>query len=221
MVGTPFFDVYKRAVTEFKDPTLKKLLDSKTILFCETMYNFLENAIELFTNPAMARKRVRDFQSPEDYNTQYISDGASTIITLLESPPEELVPYSIVEAINKTTGIVVDGVYDPIANTFTILEPLPINEVLNIEIYYIGNWNLKLIGEEEYITSQFIVSCWSEYINNDKLDIIRLLGDTDFKLTSNSSTTTSKTKWNIVNREVATKRMSKFAWDAKSLGVYD
>ena len=28
MEGTSFFEVYKRAITEFKDPTLKALLES-------------------------------------------------------------------------------------------------------------------------------------------------------------------------------------------------
>lgn len=56
------------------------------------------------------------------------------------------------------------------------------------------------------------MACWSEYIMNDKLDIIRLLGDTDFKLTANGTTTTSKFNWNIVNRETVTKRMNHYAW---------
>ena len=33
MEGTSFFEVYKRAITEFKDPTLKALLENNTILF--------------------------------------------------------------------------------------------------------------------------------------------------------------------------------------------
>ena len=89
-----------------------------------------------------------------------------------------------------------------------------------ISIYYIGKWNVVLYDEEAYILSQFIVACWSEFINNDKLDIIRLLGDTDFKLSSNGTTTQAKTSWNIVNREVVDKRMNKYAWDCVSSKRY-
>ena len=62
--------------------------------------------------------------------------------------------------------------------------------------------------------------CWAEYVENNKLDIDRLLGDTDFSLTSNSTTTQAKTSWYVVNRETASKRMNKYAWDSAILGTY-
>lgn len=64
MAGTSYFTIYKRAITEFKDPTLKNLLDNDTVMFSQVMYNFLENAISLFTNPIPAQKRVNDRVPP-------------------------------------------------------------------------------------------------------------------------------------------------------------
>ena len=62
--------------------------------------------------------------------------------------------------------------------------------------------------------------CWSEYVNNNRLDIDRLLGDGDFKLPSNATTTNAKVNWFLVNRERVTKHMSKYAWAAAIKKVY-
>ena len=218
MAGTSYFKIYNRAVTEFKDPTLKKLLYSDTILFSQSMYNFLENAISLFTNPGGAANRIKQRAEP----VLTIESFTATTVTKefeLVNPPN---PVTIDDCIFQyiVDDIQVDGSYSDTTSTITLVDNVDQGSVFTSNIYYIGNFNLSLYDEEEYLLSQFILSCWSEYINNDKLDIIRLLGDTDFKLPSNSATTTSKVNWHIVNRETVMKRMNKYAWDSRFNRTY-
>ena len=218
MEGTSFFEVYKRAITEFKDPTLKALLENNTILFSETMHNFLLNAISLFTNPLKAAQRIHDVTEPYTLTNTFVGDGAIDTFVLSEYPSDEVIDDCIFEY--RVDGELVNAEYIKDDNSAKFSEIPPESSNISILVYYIGKWNVTLYDEEAYILSQFIVACWSEFINNDKLDIIRLLGDTDFKLSSNATTTQAKTHWNIVNREVVDKRMNKYAWDCVSSRRY-
>lgn len=219
MIGTSYFTVYKRAVSEFKDPTLKKMLVEQPILFCESMYNFLENSISQFINPKEAYKRVNNRDVPYTTQNQFVGDGTQSQFELSEYPPDELDENCLMECYINGVPIY-DYVYDIVTHTIILDKPLQDGETLECIIYYIGNWRDILFNDEIYILSQFIMSCWSEYVSNDKLDIMRLLGDTDFKLTSNATTTTAKTSWCIVNRETVCKKMNKYAWNCKMSGVY-
>lgn len=218
MEGTSFFEVYKRAITEFKDPTLKALLENNTILFSETMHNFLLNAISLFTNPLKAAERIHDVTEPYTLTNEFVGDGLTDIFVLSEYPDDEIIDDCIFEYRVDNEPAKAEYIKDEHSVKFEI-SPSQSSNII-ITIYYIGKWNVALYDEEAYILSQFIVACWSEFINNDKLDIIRLLGDTDFKLSSNATTTQAKTNWNIVNREVVEKRMNKYAWDCVSSKRY-
>lgn len=218
MTGTSYSKIYRRAITEFKDPTLKKLLEDQTIMFYQVMYNFLENAIGMFTSPIQTRKKLTNRQMPHLFSNQILGDGESTKFTLSEYPSSSMVEDCIFEY--KIDGHSVNGEYFPEDSTVVFPYAIPENTEASVEIYYVGNWNGTLNDREEYILSEFVMACWSEYIQNDKLDIVRLLGDTDFKLTAVSSTTSAKSNWNIVNRETATKKMNKYAWDCQMRGVY-
>lgn len=217
-MGTSFFTVYKKAVTEFKDPTLKDLLLNQPVLFGQSMYNFLENAISLFTVPLKAHSRISQFNSPYKNTEKFIGDGLTNIYRLVNPPKETIVENCIFEF--RVNGTMVLGYYNEDTYSAVLEIAPPQDSIVKIIVYYCGEWSLDLYPDEQYILSQFILSCWAEYISNDKLDIIRLLGDTDFTLTSNASTTTAKTAWNVVNRETATKRMTNFAWSAEMTGLY-
>lgn len=218
MTGTSYSKIYKRAITEFKDPTLKNLLENNTIMFSKVMYNFLENAISMFTNPIPVQIRLAKRQSPKDYYNYFLGDGVKATFTLTDYPDEEYIEDCIFEY--KVDNNNVSGTYNPQDNSVTLDLTPPEGISIEVDIYYVGNWDIELYPMEEYILAEFIVAAWSEYIQNDKLDIIRLLGDTDFKLSSVANTTTSKYNWNIVNRETATKKMNKFAWDAQIQRLY-
>lgn len=217
-MGTPYFDVYKRAVTEFKDPTLKNLFETDTVLFCEIMYNFLENAISMFTNPLGAKKRVNDRISPVLYENSFVGDGTTFQFVLTNFPTTEQYDNSVFRY--TVGGESVTGTFDQTTNTVTLTQIPADASVIELDSYYVGEWNVTLYDMESYLVSQFLLAAWSQYIQNDKLDIIRLLGDTDFKLTAVSSATSAKSNWNIVNKETVQKEMTKYSWDAAMEGIY-
>lgn len=213
MTGTQYYDIYKRAITEFKDPSLKKMFSENQIMFFEVMYNFLENAIPLFTNPAKTRKKLKNRTEPDTFQNQFSGNGQDQQFTVTNFPDQSLND-------NVVYSCLIDGAsseyqYDEDQHLLSFTTPPQAGQDIQFDIYVIGQFNEELIDDEEYILQQFIVACWQEYVNNDKLDIIRLLGDTDFKLTSNANTTTQKVGWNIVNKETVIKRMNKFAWDVQ------
>ena len=218
LLGTSYFDVYKKAITEFKDPALKNLFDNDTVMFSQVMYNFLENAISLFTNPIGAQKRINDRVPPALFENTFTSDGTTATFVLTNLPDSSLYDDCLFEY--RVDDALVSGSFDIETNSATLDQIPYVGSNVVITVYYVGNWNVELYPMEEYILSEFIISSWSEYIQNDKLDIIRLLGDTDFKLSSVSTTTTSKSNWNIVNRETAVKRMNKYAWDSQIQRIY-
>lgn len=218
MAGTSYFRIYNRAVTEFKDPTLKGLLTSDTILFSQSMYNFLENAISMFTAPSGAVVRLNNREEPT-LDTETFEVAVATDTFVLTNPPTpELIDDYILQYL--VDGVEVSGTYDTATSTVTLDEELSITSTLVVNIYYIGNFNVTLYDMEEYILSQFIVAAWSNYIMNNKLDIDRLLGDTDFKLPSNATTTNSKVNWNILTVEKVLKKMNKYSWDSRFNGTY-
>lgn len=216
MVGTSYYEIYLRSNTELQDPMLKRLLESNSILFTETMYNFLENSIPQFNSPLYSVKRVRNRRLPYSLQNSFVADGTTNEFVLTEYPEPSDVENCIIDV--KVNGVSVGFNYDVDTHKI-VLDTVPnVGEKVNCEVYFIGSFNVALNDDEKYILSQFVVACWAEYVTNDKLDIIRLLGDTDFTLTSNASTTQAKVAWNKATREVAIKRMHKYSWDRTMMG---
>lgn len=214
-----YLTVYKRALAELKDPQIKVLLNKDKLLFCEVMYNFLENAIPLFTNPFPVVKRLKKRQVPDLYEESLVADGFNDTFKLQWEPLPDMDFGNAIFQFSVDKEIV-NGKYDADNNT-VILDITPFEyQVIDVKIYSIGGFDIDLFEEEIYILSQWVVVCWAEYINNNKLDIDRLLGDADFKLTSNAPTTNAKTNWYYSARENASKRMEKYAWDAQMQRLY-
>lgn len=218
MAGTSFLEIYTRAITEFQDPQLKALYSKNIVLFTQVMNNFMTNAISLFTNPLPVRIRLSKVSQPYEYTENFVGDGITT-----EYPIKaDLSMYNTDELLfsanvnGSTTAIE----YSKESNSVIFFTPPEINSVIVITAYFPGSFDVALYEEEKYILSQWVMVCWAEYVENNKLDIDRLLGDTDFSLTSNSTTTQAKTSWYVVNRETASKRMNKYAWDSAILGTY-
>lgn len=183
------------------------MLDNNTILFSEVMYNFLENAIARFITPKQAVGRIGDRIVPQTSEESFTGDGATQSFQL-QNPPADTNDVIFESYINgeKVNSTYIDGYIN-----FDIAPPM--DSKIDTIWYYMGTFNSTLPEREEYILAQFIVACWSDFITNDKLDIIRLLGDTDFKLTSNATTTQSKVSWNISTMEKVKKEMARYSWE--------
>lgn len=219
MSKTTFVDIYKMALSDIQDPHIKQVFNNNQILFCEVMNNFLNNAIPLFTSPIQVKKRLSDLKIPYEITEKYIGDGVKDKFVLSYQIPNDDLEYFIfnVQVNNEN----VEFNYDSNDNSINFTSPPSVNSDIVINIYFTGYFNIELYQEEKYILSQWVVVCWSEYVQNNKMDIDRLLGDTDFKLVSNATTTQSKSSWYCVNRETTTKRMNNYAWNSKILKLYE
>ena len=215
---TSFLEIYNMAIAELKDPQLKATLAQNPIMFCKVMYNFFVNAVSLFTNPLAVADRLSKRDEPIYHSDTFTGDGNTTTFT-----------FSVLPEADKIDNVVycyeagdeyVSGDYDQTTGTVTFQQPPDYGAPVVIGWYYIGQFDIQLLEKEKYILSEWVMVCWSEYVNNNRLDIDRLLGDGDFKLPSNATTTNAKVNWFVVNRETVTKHMSKYAWDAAIKKVY-
>ena len=215
---TSFLEIYNMAIAELKDPQLKATLAQNPVMFCKVMYNFFVNAISLFTNPLAVADRLSKRDEPVYHSDTFTGDGNTVTFT-----------FSVLPDADKIDNVVycyeagdeyVDGNYDQTTGTVTFKQPPDYGVPVVIGWYYIGQFDIQLLEKEKYILSEWVMVCWSEYVNNNRLDIDRLLGDGDFKLPSNATTTNAKVNWFVVNRETVTKHMSKYAWDAAIKKVY-
>lgn len=85
-MGTPYLAVYTRAITELKDPHIKALFNNDEVLFNQVMYNFLENAISLFTNPIKVVTRLQKRKDPYILSSFFTGDGVTNEFKLTEKP---------------------------------------------------------------------------------------------------------------------------------------
>lgn len=215
---TSFLEIYNMAIAELKDPQLKATLAQNPIMFCKVMYNFFVNAVSLFTNPLAVADRLSKRDEPIYHSDTFTGDGNAVTFT-----------FSVLPDADKIDNVVycyeagdeyVPGDYDQTTGIVTFQQPPDYGVPVVIGWYYIGQFDIQLLEKEKYILSEWVMVCWSEYVNNNRLDIDRLLGDGDFKLPSNATTTNAKVNWFVVNRETVTKHMSKYAWDAAIKKVY-
>ena len=215
---TSFLEIDNMAIAELKEPQLKATLAQNPIMFCKVMYNFFVNAISLFTNPLAVADRLSKRDEPVYHSDTFTGDGNAVTFT-----------FSVLPDADKIDNVVycyeagdeyVSGDYDQTTGTVTFQQPPDYGVPVVSGWYYIGQFDIQLLEKEKYILSEWVMVCWSEYVNNNRLDIDRLLGDGDFKLPSNATTTNAKVNWFVVNRETVTKHMSKYAWDAAIKKVY-
>lgn len=217
-MGTPFLEIYNMAIAELKDPRLKATLTQNPIMFCKVMYNFFVNAISLFTNPLAVTERLSKRDEPEYHSDVFVGDGTTTTFAFSLLPDSK--KLGDVVYCYETGDEYINCQYDPETGIVTFPVAPQNGEQVVIAWYYTGRFEITLFDKEKYILSEWVMVCWSEYVNNNRLDIDRLLGDNDFKLPSNATTTNAKVNWFIVNRETVTKHMSKYAWDTAIKKVY-
>lgn len=215
---TSFLEIYNMAIAELKDPQLKATLAQNPIMFCKVMYNFFVNAVSLFTNPLAVADRLSKRDEPIYHSDTFTGDGNTVTFKFSVLPDADKIDNVVY--CYESGDEYVSGDYDQTTGTVTFQQPPDYGVPVVIGWYYIGQFDIQLLEKEKYILSEWVMVCWSEYVNNNRLDIDRLLGDGDFKLPSNATTTNAKVNWFVVNRETVTKHMSKYAWDAAIKKVY-
>lgn len=215
---TSFLEIYNMAIAELKDPQLKATLAQNPIMFCKVMYNFFVNAVSLFTNPLAVADRLSKRDEPIYHSDTFTGDGNTVTFKFSVLPDADEIDNVVY--CYEAGDEYVPGDYDQTTGTVTFQQPPDYGVPVVIGWYYIGQFDIQLLEKEKYILSEWVMVCWSEYVNNNRLDIDRLLGDGDFKLPSNATTTNAKVNWFVVNRETVTKHMSKYAWDAAIKKVY-
>lgn len=215
---TSFLEIYNMAIAELKDPQLKATLAQNPIMFCKVMYNFFVNAVSLFTNPLAVADRLSKRDEPIYHSDTFTGDGNTVTFTFSVLPDADKIDNVVYCYEAGDEYVPCD--YDQTTGTVTFQQPPDYGVPVVIGWYYIGQFDIQLLEKEKYILSEWVMVCWSEYVNNNRLDIDRLLGDGDFKLPSNATTTNAKVNWFVVNRETVTKHMSKYAWDAAIKKVY-
>lgn len=218
MAGTSFIEIYTMAIAEIQDPNFKMLFDSNVLLFTKAMSNFMDNAIASFSRPIGVRKRLAVANQPYDLYWEFVGDGVSKEFAL-SPPPSQSDLWNIVFRY-KVDGVQVLAEYDELLSEVVFQEEPASGARVVVECGFVGNFSHELYLEEKSLLAQWLMVCWSEYIQNNRLDIDRLLNDTEFKLTSSASSTQAKTAWFIVNRETVEKKMLQYAWEAKITGIY-
>lgn len=218
MAGTSFIEIYTMAISEIQDPNFKMLFESNVLLFTRAMSNFMDNAIASFSRPIGVRKRLAVANQPYDLHWEFIGDGVTKEFVLFP-PPSQSDLWNIVFRC-KVDGKQVPVEYDEQLSAVVFQEEPEDGSKVVVECGFVGNFVHELYLEEKSLLAQWVMVCWSEYIRNNRLDIDRLLNDTEFKLTSSASSTQSKTVWFIVNRETVEKKMLQYAWEAKITGIY-
>ena len=78
MGKTPFFDVYEYAFTEIDDVRMSTLMDENPALFLSRCWDYLRNAIPLFTSPKGMQKKLADYSAPISSSQTINGDGTTT-----------------------------------------------------------------------------------------------------------------------------------------------
>lgn len=102
----------------------------------------------------------------------------------------------------------------PLFNIPKIMQAKLVDRTIpNLSISDYGQFNQTLSDREEKILSSLLVQCWAEKEKNFLLDIRRLLNDTDFKLSAESTTIREKGGWYNSIRENSEQAMKQYSWD--------
>lgn len=200
-------EIYSKAISEFEDPSISSAYENNPIDFFKIMYNYHINAMPLFINPSSEIIKLNDRIEPSTQIELFDGNGLTKDFVLTTIP----LNGSFFNCLIGSTPV--DGTFNYTTNTMTLTIIAPSGtENVSIEWYYPGQFNQTLDNQEKNILACFLVSCWAEKEKNFLLDIRRLLNDTDFSLSAESTTMREKGNWYYSMREKAEKIMMQYAW---------
>jgi hypothetical protein len=199
--------IYTRAIAEIDDPFITASYNENAISFFKTMYNFLVNAIPLYVSPTTIIDILNDRTEP-DGQIELFNGNGTMVDFVLSSTPTSNAYFSC--AVNE---VYVSCTFNSTTNTVSVSSP-PLTGTENVEIewYDTGYFNQTLTPIRQNVLACFLVSCWGEKEKNFLIDIRRLLNDSTFKLSAESTTMKSKDSWYYNMREKAEKLMNQSDW---------
>lgn len=200
-----FSEIYEKAIALFDDPKITIAYRTNQVQFHKLMYTYLQNAINMFTNPASIGMKIAIYNKPVGTMETFEGDGATDTFKIDDS--FEIKENSIYSFI--ADGRTVEGTFDVEERTVTFPNALPAGKQYAFEQYYVGEFtgnfggtnqntsagDTLVTGQVKDILARLLVKAWGEGERNVLLDIRNLMQDSDFKITGNDKILNSKNKW--------------------------
>lgn len=218
-----FKEIYNKAINLFNDPDIQSAYVHDTVRWEKIMYTYLQNGINLFTNPTKISFLLLDQDPPE--GVLEVFDGADTATyTVTATPPEGCdMSFIIGDEYDR------EAVYNATNHTVTFSQPVTTGTKCSVEFYYAGAFLTDFSSAATNVTSADIIQyrvteilaralvlVWAQNERDFALDIRNLLTDTDFKIYSPANSIEAKVKWvKRLDNEFRTMQ-NKLAWDLVS-----
>lgn len=213
-MATNFLDVYTRALSLFKSPTLSRLQSNDLQSFCIIMYNYLQTAITLCNINKEIANKTQDVTTPIYRENKLIGeyDVLNYQITSDVYPNEN----SIFRV--KFSDVIIDKFqYNYETNIITFNENLAPkgDEQMLVSWYNAGHFNQDLTINEITLLSIALCLAWAIQESNNQNDISGFLGDSDFKRYSPSNLTNAKINWVTHFNKLFKQECAKYDWKPK------
>lgn len=183
---TSFMEVYTYGFAEIEDVRLDNLMSENPALFLRRVWDYLRNAIPLFTSPMGIQSKLNDYTEPVFSDATFETDGETT--AFVGTPEMEYVVVtvddSVVASIETTTEATANGVtynYETGEITFDVA---PQAGTIYVDYYTDGYFNSELNTQELYILGVCFRVVWFNKIANTFLRTTPKIKDKNFNMDS-------------------------------------
>lgn len=186
METTNFADVYEYAVAEIDDVRLENLKKTNPALYLRRLWDYLRNAIPLFSSPMGMVKKLENYVAPTFDDETFVCDGQTTVFTL--STGGECICVTndrgnVVAVIIPAESTTDRGVtYDEETHTLTFATA-PHGEIY-VDLYTDGYFNFDLNIKELSILGIAFRLVWFSKIANTFLRTTPKIKDKNFNMDS-------------------------------------
>lgn len=190
MAVTNFLDVYEYAFTEIEDVRLDNLMSENPALFLRRCWDYLRNAIPLFTAPKGMQDKLKDYEQPQFDSQSFVGDGTSTAfagspgmadVTILIGE----VVVAVLSASEASPIATQNGVsYDFETGTIEFDVAPEADADIQVDYYTDGYFNRELSVEEIAILAKCFSVVWFNKIANTFLRTTPKIKDKNFNTDS-------------------------------------
>lgn len=189
MGTTPFMSVYEYGFTEIDDVRMSDLMDENPALFLRRCWDYLRNAIPLFTDPKGMQDKLQDYVAPVFSDASFQGDGTSTVFhgEAGEQYVDVLVNGSVVSVIEVEgdAPVTVNGVtYDPVTGDITFDTAPAADATIEVDFSIDGYFNSELNQDEIAILGKCFSVVWFNKIANTFLRTTPKIKDKNFNTDS-------------------------------------